>query len=94
TNGTAPYPVVRFQAFGESSLDFELFCHLKDVDRRIDVRSDMHFAIDQAFRDNNIEIPFPQRDVHIKSGLYRATENENVGHQQTDIEKTAKTDTL
>jgi potassium-dependent mechanosensitive channel len=69
-NGSAPYPVVRFQAFGESSLDFELFCHLKDVDKRIDVRSDLNFSIDNAFRKHGVEIPFAQRDLHIKSGLH------------------------
>jgi len=77
TNGTAPHPVVRFQAFGESSLDFELFCHLKDVDKRIDVRSDMHFAIDKSFREHGIEIPFPQRDIHIKSGLHLEGKDES-----------------
>ena len=66
TNGTSPLPVVRFQGFGESSLDFELFCHLRDVDKRLDVRSDMHFAIDKAFRNQGVEIPFPQRDLHFK----------------------------
>ena len=74
TNGSAPFPVVRFQAFGESSLDFELFCHLRDVDKRIDVRSDMHFAIDREFRANGVEIPFPQRDIHIKSGFHQEVE--------------------
>ena len=74
SNGTVPHPVVRFQAFGESSLDFELLCHLKDVDKRIDVRSDMHFAIDYAFRENGIEIPFPQRDVHIRSSVLEKKE--------------------
>lgn len=76
TNGTVPYPVVRFQGFGESSLDFELFCHLRDVDKRIDVRSDMHFAIEKAFRDHGVEIPFPQRDIHIRSGLHLERKNE------------------
>lgn len=87
-NGTAPYPVVRFQAFGESSLDFELFCHLKDVDRRIDVRSDMHFAIDQAFRAHGVEIPFPQRDVHIKNDLSGEKKNETVEEKPTELDKT------
>jgi small-conductance mechanosensitive channel len=85
TNGSAPYPVVRFQAFGESSLDFELFCHLKDVDKRIDVRSDMHFAVDRAFRANGIEIPFPQRDVHIKSGLHKERKKDSRNESATQI---------
>ncbi|MCF8056202.1 MAG: mechanosensitive ion channel [Desulfocapsa sp.] len=76
TNGTAPSPIVRFHAFGDSSLDFELLCHLKDVDKRFDVRSDMHFAIDKAFRKHGIQIPFPQRDIHIKSGFLDKNPNQ------------------
>lgn len=83
TNGSAPDPVVRFQAFGESSLDFELFCHLRDVDKRIDVRSDMHFAVDRAFRANGVEIPFPQRDVHIKSGLHKERKKDPENEEAT-----------
>ena len=67
TDGSAPEPKAWFQAFGESSLDFDLLCHLKDVDQKIRVRSELHMAIDKAFREHKIEIPFPQRDVHIKN---------------------------
>lgn len=60
---------VRFEDFGESSLDFKVFFW---AFRSWDVeflRSDIRFAIDKAFRENSIQIPFPQRDLHIKSGL-------------------------
>ena len=57
-------PQVYFIAFGESSLDFELRCHILNIDKRISVISDLNFAIEKAFRENNIEIPFPQRDLH------------------------------
>ncbi len=60
-------PRVLFFGFGESSLDFELRCFIEDVDNRLSVVSDLNFAIDRAFREEGIEIPFPQRDVHIKS---------------------------
>lgn len=56
---------VYFLVFGESSLDFELRCHVLNIDKRISVISDLNFAIEKAFRENNVEIPFPQRDVHI-----------------------------
>ena len=59
-------PVVLFIEFGDSSLNFELRCFITDIDRRRRVISDLNFAIDEAFRENGIEIPFPQRDVHIK----------------------------
>ncbi|MCP5141991.1 MAG: mechanosensitive ion channel family protein [Chromatiales bacterium] len=58
-------PRVLFMAFGESSLDFELRVFIRDVDYRLSVRSDLLFAIDDAFRAANIEIPFPQRVVHM-----------------------------
>ena len=62
-----PAPQVLFMGFGDSSLDFELRVWVADfADRRI-VPSDMHQAIDRKFRQSNIEIPFPQRDLHVRS---------------------------
>ncbi|MDH4320269.1 MAG: mechanosensitive ion channel [Desulfobulbaceae bacterium] len=63
----APRPEVFFVAFGESSLDFELRCFIHDVNQIFVVRSDLNFAIDAIFRDNQIQIPFPQRDLHVIS---------------------------
>ena len=60
-------PQVLFLSFGESSLDFELRVWIKDVDFRLTVRSDLHQAIDRKFREANIEIAFPQRDLHVRS---------------------------
>jgi potassium efflux system protein len=64
---SAPKPKVLFRAFGDSSLNFELRVFVHDVDSRISVVSDINFAIDKAFKKENIEIPFPQRDLHVKS---------------------------
>jgi len=61
-----PKPVVLFREFGDSSLNFELRVFLHQVNSRLGVISDLNFAIDKAFREANIEIPFPQRDVHVK----------------------------
>jgi small-conductance mechanosensitive channel len=66
-DGTSPQPLVLFRGFGDSSLDFELRVHLYDVDRRLSTISNINFAIDKAFREEGIEIPFPQRDVHVKT---------------------------
>ncbi|MGD9386369.1 MAG: mechanosensitive ion channel, partial [Thioalkalispiraceae bacterium] len=66
TDGSSPEPVVLFLQFGNSSLDFELRCFILNVDSRLSVISDLNFAIDAGFRENNIEIPFPQRDLHVK----------------------------
>lgn len=66
TDGSLPQPNVLFMGFGESSLDFELRCFIGDIDQRLAVRSDLNFAIDAAFRENGIQIPFPQRDLHVR----------------------------
>jgi small-conductance mechanosensitive channel len=66
TDGTYPEPRVLFLNFGDSSLNFELRCHVQNVDRRLSVISELNFAIDAAFRANGIEIPFPQRDLHVR----------------------------
>lgn len=64
---THPAPDVIFTGFGESSLDFELRVFLKDIGRVVPVSSDLRFAIRQALREADIEIPFPQRDVNVKT---------------------------
>ena len=60
-------PVVLFSRFGDSSLIFDLLCVIYDVNKKNFVMSDLNFAIDAAFRENKIDIPFPQREIHIKS---------------------------
>ena len=57
-------PFVRFTAFGNSSLDFELLAWIPDSFQRFDVASDLHFIIWHKFKDHNITIAFPQLDVH------------------------------
>jgi small-conductance mechanosensitive channel len=60
-------PRVMFRGFGESSLDFELRCFIRNVDQRLSTLSDLNFAIEKALREANIQIPFPQRDLHLRS---------------------------
>ena len=64
-----PAPGVFFREFGSSSLDFELCVWLADPHIRPRVASDLRFAIDRAFRDNDITIAFPQLDLHLASGF-------------------------
>ena len=66
---TSPPPYVLFNDFGESSLDFELRCWTADFALWIEIRSDLRIAVEKAFREKKIEIPFPQRDLHLRSGL-------------------------
>ena len=64
-NVTAPF--VRFIAFGDSSLDFELLAWIPDSFKRFDIASDLHFMVWEKFKEYDIKIPFPQRDVHFYS---------------------------
>jgi small-conductance mechanosensitive channel len=64
---TTPAPKAFFMGFGRSSLDFELRVWVSDIDNRREVQSDLHQEIDRRFRELGIEIPFPQRDLHIRS---------------------------
>jgi len=65
-----PEPSVIFEAFGDSSLNFKLFVWINEPENKMGVLSDLHFAVDQKFREKNIQIPFPQQDVHLKSLIH------------------------
>jgi len=60
-----PAPFVRFDDFGNSSLDFQLYFFTRKSFRVENIKSDMRFLIDEKFRENNIRIPFPQMDIHV-----------------------------
>ncbi len=63
-------PVAWMTGFGDSSLDFVLgvWVNAEQVKRPTALTSDYLWAIDDAFRKYNIQIPFPQRDLHLKTG--------------------------
>ncbi|MBK9308197.1 MAG: mechanosensitive ion channel family protein [Nitrospira sp.] len=64
-----PGPSVLFDSFGDSALNFVLRVWTRDFSTVPGVlRSELYFAISRAFKEQGIEIPFPQRDLHIKSG--------------------------
>ncbi|MDH5739831.1 MAG: mechanosensitive ion channel [Nitrospira sp.] len=64
-----PKSSVLFDGFGDSSLNFLLRVWTREFATVPGVlRSDLYFAISRAFKEHGIEIPFPQRDLHIKSG--------------------------
>jgi len=58
---------VLFKGFGESSLDFVLRAWVEDNDRWVAIQSDLALAIGRGLRARDIEIPFPQRDLHLRS---------------------------
>ena len=63
----SPPPHVLFMSLGDSSLDFELRVWIRDADDRLLVKSQLYHEIVQRFRESKIEIPFPQRDLHLRS---------------------------
>jgi small-conductance mechanosensitive channel len=63
-----PAPEIIFLDFGDSSLDFELrVWTVRQVQTPQRLKSDLYFTIFDAFREKGIEIPFPQRDLHLRS---------------------------
>ncbi len=60
-----PAPLVIFENFGDSALEFKLIFTLNDSFQAQIPKSELRFKIDELFREHNISIPFPQRDIHI-----------------------------
>ena len=60
-----PKPAVLFDDFGDSSLNFTVNFYVDDAFIVQRIKSDLRFEIDKKFRENNISIPFPQRDLHV-----------------------------
>jgi small-conductance mechanosensitive channel len=61
-----PPPTVLFIGLGDSSLDFELRCFLHDVGELVTTKSDLLFTVYVELNRAGIEIPFPQRDLHLR----------------------------
>jgi small-conductance mechanosensitive channel len=70
---SVPAPEVQFTGFGDSSLDFLLLVWIRDPGDQFTVTSDLNFAIDARFRLAGIQIPFPQRDVHLRGETVRVS---------------------
>ncbi len=62
-----PAPKTWFREFGDSSLNFILLCWVPNAVMKFDVISELNHAIDRGFREAGVEIPFPQRDLHLRS---------------------------
>ena len=76
-----PAPGVFLEKFGDNSIDFKLVVWSSEMSARPSrYRSDLNFAIVEKFREAKIEMPFPQRDLHIRSGTLKV---ENVTEQGT-----------
>ena len=77
-----PEPSVYFLGFGESSLDFNLRVFIRELGDRLPAIDDLHRRIRRAFKEHNIEIPFPQRELHIRSTVQPADISENRFNQE------------
>ncbi|MEM6473929.1 MAG: mechanosensitive ion channel domain-containing protein, partial [Planctomycetota bacterium] len=60
-----PAPLINFDTFGDSSLNFMVRCYLPSLDKRLEVTHQLNTAIAREFEKEGIEIPFPQRDVNL-----------------------------
>jgi small-conductance mechanosensitive channel len=60
---------VHLRSFGDSSWDMKLLVWVPDVKKRYQVQNELNQAIVRKFAEFKIEIPFPQRDLHVRSGL-------------------------
>jgi potassium efflux system protein len=63
----APEPQVWFRGFGDSALNFELLVWIRDPQNQFKYMSELNYRIYDVLARYNIEIPFPQRDLHLKS---------------------------
>lgn len=73
----SPKPFVLFQDFGDSSLNFSVLFYINDSFVEPRIKSEIRFKIDTLFRENNITIPFPQRDVHIFNTKLETNKNDS-----------------
>jgi small-conductance mechanosensitive channel len=62
-----PRPEVRLLSFGESSLDFELLVWMDEPRRQLHLKSDLNFLIAETLQRYGVSVPFPQRDLHVRS---------------------------
>ncbi len=63
-----PAPRVFFKGFGDNSLDFDLLIWISEPPKQFRIKSDIYFRLEAILRHRHVEIPFPQRDLHIRSG--------------------------
>ena len=66
-----PKPGVQFLGFGESSLDFRLLVWTDRPRRHPQIKSEIRYRIRRLFQEAGVEIPFPQRDLHVRDGSLR-----------------------
>lgn len=65
----SPQPFVLFKELGDSSLNFQLSCYTTDITHKFNIQTEILVQVIERFREENIEIPFPQRVLHIAQNM-------------------------
>ncbi len=73
-----PAPVVLFTGLGNSTLDFDLLVAINVPQRMPQVKSDLYFILFKTLTEHDIEIPFPQQDVHLRSGWEQISSKQDI----------------
>jgi small-conductance mechanosensitive channel len=71
-----PPPRPHFKGFGDSALDFQIRVWINEPHKHPQIRSKLNFQIDRVFREQGIEIPFPQRDLRLRAGAIRVDQRD------------------
>ena len=79
----SPKPFVLFEDFGDSALVFSLNFYITDSFSDPRIKSELRYKIDAEFRNNNVTIPFPQRDVHLfQQAPFQQSDVSNAGNNE------------
>jgi potassium efflux system protein len=65
---SVPPPTIFFTGFGESALNFVLLVWTAQPSQQYLIKSNLYFRIEELFRQYHVQVPFPQRDLHVRSG--------------------------
>lgn len=66
-----PEPEVWFAGFGKHTQDYEVRAYAKDMSARWPLRHDLHKRITRKLKENNLELAYPQMEIHLKNGQNR-----------------------
>jgi small-conductance mechanosensitive channel len=85
-----PPPKVQLEGFGDSAIDFVLLVWINQPHNHQQIRSDINYQIDRVFRARKLEMPFPQRDLHLRTNVLEIRQAEldmklnDAAHEQED----------
>lgn len=85
-----PGPYVYFLDFGDSSLDFQLYIFVENIERRMRISSELRKCIMMKFREAGIEIPFPQRVVTLNKEQASGADQESPGSSPNNENETSE----